>query len=197
MKRIFILTFTLALLAGGFACGSSGPARPAAGNDTPTESYKRLFAAVKSKDTEAIKKELSKKSLDLGVTVSQRNNQPIEKVYENGFTATTFSETLPTIRDERIKEDMGAIEVWNSKESKWEDLPYVLEDGYWKLAVGDIFAGTFKSPGRGLDFREKEAANAIAGNTIPMTSINTNGAMPANTAIPKNLPPDPTQNKSK
>jgi hypothetical protein len=127
MKRILILSFTLSLLAGAFACGNAGPAAPAAGNDSPTEAYNRLFAAVKSKDTEAIKREISKKTVELGVTVSQRNNTPIEKVYENGFTATTFSDTLPTIRDERVKDDMGAVEVWNSKESKWEDLPFILE----------------------------------------------------------------------
>ncbi|MBP9665246.1 MAG: hypothetical protein KBD94_11535 [Pyrinomonadaceae bacterium] len=181
MKRIFVLTLVLSMLAATFACGS-GDGRPAAGNDSPTEAYKRLYAACKSKDIEAIKRELSKKSIDLGVMVSQRNNTPIEKVYENGFTATTFAESLPTIRDERIKDDMGAVEVWNSKESKWEDLPFVLEDGYWKLAVGDLFAGSFKSPGKGLDLKEREAANAISGNSIPVANVNMNGVVPVNKA---------------
>ncbi len=181
MKRILILSITLSLAAVIFACGG-GPSRPAAGNDSPTEAYKRLYAACKSKDIEAIKRELSKKSIDLGLMVSQRNNTPIEKVYENGFTATTFAESLPTIRDERIKDDMGAVEVWNSKESKWEDLPFVLEDGQWKLAVGDLFAGSFKSPGKGLDLKEREAANAVAGNQIPVANVNINGVVPVNKA---------------
>jgi hypothetical protein len=30
-----------------------------------------------------------------------------------------------------------------------------------------------------------------------MTNVNTNGAVPSNMSIPKNLPPDPTQNKTK
>ena len=57
---------------------------------------------------------------------------------------------------------MGSVEVWNSKDSRWEDLPFIKEDGSWKLAVGELFAGTFKieAVGRGRDFREKEAANA-------------------------------------
>ena len=137
-------------MALGFACNSS----TAISGDSPTEAYKRLYSAVKSKDTDAIKKQLTKKSVDFGLMVSQRNNSPIDKVYENGFTATTFAETLPTIRDERVSGDFGAAEVWNSKESKWEDLNFIKEDGVWKFAVGDVWANTYKSPGKGRDQRD-------------------------------------------
>lgn len=174
-------------MALGFACGN----QPTPGSDTPTDAYKRLYAAVKSKDVEAIKKQLSKKSIDFGVMAAQRNNTPIEKVYENGFTATTFADKLPEIRDQRIKDEFGAVEVWNSKESKWEDLGFVLEDGVWKLAIGDMFGGTFKSPGRGRDSLEKEAANAIANTTaptVPNTNVNTvtvSNAAPGAPAVPQ------------
>lgn len=153
----------------GFACSGQG----ISGGDTPTEAYKRLYAAVKSKDTEAIKKALTKKSIEFGAMAGAKNNTPIEKVYENGFTATTFAEKLPNIRDERVNGDMGAVEVWNSKESKWEDLPFIREDGTFKLAIGELFAGTYKSPGRGRDSLEKEAANALS-NTGPPTAPTAN-----------------------
>lgn len=166
------------MLAVSFACSDEKPI-DIGGGGTPTEAYKQLYAAVKSKDTEAIKKALSKKSVEFGVMAAQRQNSPVEKVYENGFTATTFSDTLPPIRDERIKDDMAALEVWNSRESKWEDLPFVNEDGGWKLAVGEMFAGTYTSPGRGRDFLEKEAANAVS-NTLPLVSnTNVNSSRPA------------------
>src|SRR5437667_2244536 len=116
--------------------------------------------------------------------VSQRNKTPIDKVFENGFTMTTFSDTLPTIRDERIVDNMGAIEVWNSKDSKWEDLPFIKEDGAWKLAVGELFAGSFKSPGKGRDIIEKEAANAMNGNQmIPGMPPNSNMNTAANANV--------------
>ena len=162
----------LAALAAGFACGggtentNTGPASMTpivgGGGPSPTEAYKMLFAAVKAKDIEGIKKMVTKRTLDFGAMAAQRNNTPIEKMFENGFTATTFSEKLPEMRDERIKDNMGALEVWNAKDSKWEDLPFINEDGGWKLAVGDLFADTWKSPGRGLDALEKEAANKAA-----------------------------------
>lgn len=175
MHKLLLSFFSLVALVGSFACGSQEN-----GADTPTEAYKRLYAAVKSKDTESIKKQLTKKTVEFGAMSAQRYNNPLEKAYENAFTGTTFSDSLPPIRDERIKDDMGAIEVWNSKESKWEDLPFIKEDGSWKLAVGELFAGSFKSPGRGRDSREKEAANAIA-NTAVQSSPNINTRPPADT----------------
>jgi hypothetical protein len=119
---------------------------------------------------------------------AQRNNTPVEKMYENGFTATTFSETLPELRDERIKENMGALEVWNAKDNKWEDLPFINEDGGWKLAVGDLFADTYKSPGRGLDSLEKEAANNVTQGVTP--SGNTKPAYNAPIPVKKGPPLD-------
>jgi hypothetical protein len=190
MKFVIPGTLLLTLFFLCFGCGGNQPA-VSSSDDSPTNAYQRLYAAVKSKDTEAIKKQLTKKSVDFGVMAAERNKTAIEKVYENGFTATTFSETLPRMRDERINADMGALEVWNSKDSRWEDLPFIKEDGAWKLAVGDMFANTYKSPGPGLDLREKQAANA-ASNTVvgSVPSNNANAPIPITNAGP-GAPPNP------
>lgn len=180
MLRSLFLSIVLAMLAVAFACNG----RSSISGDTPTESYKRLYAAVKAKDIEAIKKNISKKTIDLGKVSMDRFNKTEAQAYENAFTATTFSETLPTIRDERIKENWGAIEVWNSSESKWDDLPYVLEDGQWKLAMGEAFAGTYKQPSKGRDFREKDAANAMSNVPIvPGSNGKSNSGPTANANI--------------
>jgi hypothetical protein len=141
---------------------------PISTNDSPTEAYKRLYAAVKSRDTDAIKKEMSQKTIEFGLMAAGRNKTPVNKVYENGFTATTFGSALPNMRDERINGDLGAVEVWNSKESKWEDLPFVREDGRWKLAVGELFDGTSRSPRSGSDLPEKGTGNSAG--TVAMTA---------------------------
>jgi hypothetical protein len=118
---------------------------------------------------------MTKASIDLASMVSAQNKTPLEKVFENGFTATTFAPSLPDIRDERINCNMGAIEIWNVKEQKWEDTPFMIEDGVWKLAVGDLFKGSYKSPGKGLATKEAEAANAARGNVaVPTSNVNTN-----------------------
>src|ERR1043166_1286626 len=133
MKRILLLAGLLAALTIGFAC--SGPKAPAdAGDDTPTEAYKRLYAAVKANDLTAIRAGLTRKTIGLAASSAKVAGKTEDEQIRNGMTATTFADELPPMRDERMKDNMGAVEVWNSKESKWEDLPYMIEDGRWKLA---------------------------------------------------------------
>ncbi len=185
MQRIILLIAALALVAMGFSCSGNNGA--VAGGDTPTAAYQRLFKAVKSKDTEAIKAEMTAKTLEFAKMVSSKNNTPIEKVFENGFTATTMTPNMPEIRDQRISDDMGAVEVWNTKDSKWEDLPFINEGGKWKLAVGDLFAGTFKAEavGRGRSFREAEAANAAGKGPVEAPNApNANATANANAVVP-------------
>lgn len=180
MRTNAAVIILLVAVISGLGCGSAKPEGNSIANsatvckppadDTPTDAYKRLYAAVKARDIEGIKKAISKGTMGLAQSASQMQKKPIERVLENGFTATTFSETLPEIRDERISECMGAVEVWNSKESKWEDLPFVAEDGTWKLGVGDVFANTYKSPGKGRAQKEGEAANAVGNGTKPAGS---------------------------
>jgi len=153
--------------------------------ETPTDAYKKLYAAVKAKDADEIKNLMSEKSISFAQSVSQRQNQPLAKVLENGFTATTFSETMPEMRDERIKGDSASVEVYNSKDSRWEDLPFVKQNGSWKLAIGDLFAGTFESPGKGRAQLESEAANVNGQNLVPIqpkVDANYNSRKPINPA---------------
>ena len=190
MRKILALTLLLAAAA-AFSCsgenGSTGGNGAALQNpnDTPTEAYKRLYAAVKAKNTDAIRNEMSAKTKDFAKAVAQRQNKSEAEVLANGFTGSTFSPALPEVRDERVKDDMGAVEVWNDKDKRWDDLPYVREADGWKLAIGDLFAGTFKNPGRAQSLREQDAINATSSNNgMNVTPIqpgaNMNAIRPAN-----------------
>jgi len=177
MKRILLLSFILSAFGGFLACGGAGGVNTS--GDSPTEAYKRLYAAVKRKDTDAIKATMTKKTQEFVEMAAQRSNKKVEEVYENGLTATTFPPELPEIRDERVKDNAGAVEVWNARDRVWEDLPFINEDGVWKIAIGEMFAGTFASPGKGRDLREKEAANAAAAaNATPFVNTNANFKIP-------------------
>lgn len=156
-------------------------------SDTPTEAYKRLYAAVKEKNTDKIKAEMSAKSQEFAESLAERQKKTAAEVYANGFTATTFAPELPEIRDERIAGCWAAVEVRNEKDNRWEDLPYVNQDGSWKLAVGEMFSGSYKSPGKGQDQREKEAANTARGSVplAPNPIANVNSANANNTNGPK------------
>jgi hypothetical protein len=188
MRSILLCTALFAFIIVTFSCGGSQSQSNTSGGggDSPTDAYKKLYNAVKSKDIETIKGLLSKKSLELGKFGGERNKKPESTWYENGMTSTTFSNSLPTMRDERINGDMGALEVWNSRDSKWDDIPFIKEDGTWKLAFGDIWANTWTSPGKGRALLEKEAANAVSNNNMPVASVNTNN-IPVVNAMPPQM----------
>lgn len=185
MRKLLLFIFAGTILLSGIACDSGsannsvGDTQQAkdckVGGDTPTEAYKRLFVAVKSKNSDTIKAEMSKKTQDFAVGLAQQQKNEVEKVYVNGFTGTTLADSLPEMRDERVAGCSGSVEVRNNKEQRWEDLPFVAEDGKWKFALGEVFADTFKSPGKSLDTREKEAANVNGGAVAPSNMpVNTN-----------------------
>lgn len=184
MLKILILTLALTFTAVFMACG---PSR-SGGAGSPTEAYKTFYAAVKSKNTDSIKAEMSQKTIAFAEGAAQRQGIKIEKMLENGLTATTFAETLPEIRDERVSGEFGSVEVWNQKDKIWEDLPFIKEDGVWKFAMGELFTGSFKSPGKGQAMKEREAANAMSANggVVPVNvNANSNGNF---ISVPKDVP---------
>jgi hypothetical protein len=142
---------------------------------SPTEAYKMLFTAVKGKDTEKIKMMMSSSTVKFVEGAAAQQNKPVDEVYKNGLTATTFAETMPEIRDERIKDNFGKVEVFNSKDNRWEDLAFVNEEGGWKLAVGDLFAGTFQNPAKSQAQLEAENANSSGANNMTQLPMNANG----------------------
>ncbi|HXH69698.1 MAG TPA: hypothetical protein VNI60_05040, partial [Pyrinomonadaceae bacterium] len=144
---------------------------------TPSDAFKSLYAAVKAKDNAKIQQLMSSNTLTFAGFAIEQQKQSLEKVLENGLTATTFASSLPEIRDERVNGNFGAVEVFSQKDNRWEDLPFVLEDGSWKLAVGDSFKGTYKSPGKGQAQIEMETNNPMGGDMIP-SETNTNGKFP-------------------
>lgn len=176
-KIFFQILFVIIGLAFISACQSTasktnvttavGPAT------TPTEAYKSLYNAVKSKNTDDIKANLSKETIAFVESVSGMQQKQPAEVFKNGLTETTFAETLPPMRNERVKENMGALEV-RSPKGNWEDLPFVLEDGRWKLAVGDLFKNTYKKPAPSQ--AETEANNNVP-QVIPAPA-NMNTAVP-------------------
>lgn len=189
----FFLLMTIAVV--GFSCNKKTAANGNANGNTnantisgetvlssnassPTEAYKQLFAAVKAKDAAKIKSMMTKNTLGLAQFNADRQKISMEKSVENGLVAPTMSDTITEIRDERIKDNNGAIEVFNQKENRWEDLPFLMEDGGWKLAIGDLFQGKFESPGKGKAETEREATN-----TMPMP---TNGVTKF-PELPKNV----------
>lgn len=179
MKRFAILAILLSSTFIFVACSGNETAQNSANakrpervceptSDTPTLAYKRLFEAVKSKNTELIKAQFSKDTQGLVEFQAQMQKKPLEEVYANGYTMTTMSATLPEIRDERISGCWAGIEVWNTREQRWENLPFGNENGKWALAIGEIFNGQYKEPGQSMSSKESAASNTSGSNAKPI-----------------------------
>lgn len=153
---------TSALLS--IAC-SDGP--QTGGAQTPTEAYRALYEAVQSKDPARIKSVLSDATLKFAETRAAQSGETVDFVIRNGFSAPAMNETMPDIRDEQIKDNIASIEVFNTKRGAWEMMPFIYENGAWKLAVGDAFANTWKQPGKTQTQREFENSNTMTPQMLP------------------------------
>lgn len=117
-----ILIFSIAILA--LACGSSAPA-------TPLETFKTYVKAIKAKDTATMKVLLSKATLAMHEKEAKSQNVSVDEIVKR---ETLFSETQKSVefKDEKIEGDKATLKVKNSYGS-WETVPFVREDGSWKI----------------------------------------------------------------
>jgi hypothetical protein len=126
---------------------------------------------------------MSKNSMAFAEFAAQTQKKTVEEVIKNGFTASTFADSMPEMRDERIKDEFGALEVWNAKDKIWEDLPFIKEDGEWKFAMGDAFKGSYQKPALGQAVREQMEANEKNPNLVPQQPPNMNGIAITNSNV--------------
>jgi hypothetical protein len=170
----FHLAALACLLTGAVLFGAS--CKPSGGS--PTEAYKALYTAVHKKDTQGIKRLLSKSTIEFITGTSAMQKKPFDEAIANGLTESAMGATMPEICNERIEGQYAAVEV-KPANGKWEDLPFVLEDGSWKLAVGDIFQGTYKVTSK---------PKCIPAPTMPIPT-NPGGPMPQPSNAPQPGPP--------
>lgn len=147
MKNPKVILFAMALATIAIiAPGCSRGPRPG-DQSTPTLAYKALYEAVKKKDSERIKKVLSKGTLEMMETYAGMQKKTLNEAIENGLTETTFAPKLPASRNEKITGELAILEVKNEKTGQWEHLPFAREDGNWKLAIDTYFKGTMSPNG--------------------------------------------------
>lgn len=144
-KRLMLLALALGVTTLAAATCSRSP-KPG-DQSTPTLAYKALYEAVKKKDPEAIKKVLSKGTLQMMESYASMQKKTLNQVVENGLTETTFAPKLPETRNEKITGEFAILEVKNEKTNAWESLPFAKEDGNWKLAIDTFFKGTMSPTG--------------------------------------------------
>jgi hypothetical protein len=117
-----LLLFSLA--ASLLGCGEQKPA-------TPLETFKTYAKAAKQKDTATMKLLLSDATLKMHEQEAKAQGTSVDDILTR---ETMIGENQRSIeyRDEKVEGDRATLQVKNVYGS-WENLPFVREDGVWKI----------------------------------------------------------------
>ena len=106
-------------------------------SSTPTKTFTAFWDAAKKKDPAVMKKTLSKGTITMMEKQAKEQNKSVDdllkdmKIAEDDAKATQ----APEVRNEKIDGDNATLEVRRTpKEDEWDKLPFVKEDGEWKIA---------------------------------------------------------------
>ncbi len=109
-------------------CGGAANTPPVA---SPTDTLKNYIEASKKKDVAAIRKSLSRGSLELAEKSAKMQNTTVDELFKRDNM--TMIDEIPEIRNERIEGDAASVEVKDFT-SGYDTIPFVKEDGAWKIA---------------------------------------------------------------
>ena len=138
-RRINALCAALAVVFTVSACSLLG-------GSTPTATFKAFYDASKKKDVPAMKKSLSKGTLDMFDKIAKEQNKTTDEMLK-GLDKDDKSEKMPETRNEKITGDTATLEVKNDKTNKWDPLPFVKENGEWKIALDKFLEDMMKNLG--------------------------------------------------
>ena len=128
-----LLVFALLVAACSKSAGSS-----------PTATAKAFYDAAKAKDVQGMKNALSKKSLEIMEAFAKLGGKTLDdSLADNSKLPPAFE-----ARNEKITGDTATVEV-KGQGDKWDTMPFVKEDGQWKIALDKLMENAFKEAGPG------------------------------------------------
>ncbi len=132
MKTQKLTTLVVALMALALVAAGCG------GGSSPTATAKAFYEAVKAKDAAGIKATMSKGSLDMMEKFAKAQNKSLDDALKepSGSTPPASFES----KDEVITGDTATLQVKDEK-GNWESIPFVKEDGKWKIALDKAVGG--------------------------------------------------------
>jgi hypothetical protein len=122
--RIWSIILILAVAAAASACGSSDPV-------SPKKTFETYIKALKAKDTTTMKVLLSDGTMKMHEQEAKAQGITVDDIVKR---ETLFSEgqTKVEYKDEKIDGNKATLRV-KTPYATWETVPFVLEDGQWKI----------------------------------------------------------------
>ncbi len=119
------------------------------GASSPTATFKAFFEAQKKKDVAAIKKTLSKASLDMMEKAAREQKKTVDEALKEGLeNPASKADKVPATRNEKIDGNNATLEVQDEESKKWETMYFVKEDGSWKIALDKTIKEALKNLGK-------------------------------------------------
>jgi hypothetical protein len=142
-KSITLWTIALAIVVTSLACNRLG--------SSPSATLKAYFEALQKKDAAGLKKTLSKGTLEMFEQFAKAQSPPktLDEALQTGLASATSADSnkMPETRNEKVEGEKATLEVKNDKTGQWETVPFVKEDGDWKIAFDQMFRDAFKNTG--------------------------------------------------
>ncbi len=98
-------------------------------NLSPTETMRALNDAAEKKDAETMKKLVSAGTLAQLEKSAKDRNSTVDALLREDAPL----QELPEMRNEKINGDRATIEIKNTAMETWETMPFVKENGAWKI----------------------------------------------------------------
>lgn len=136
IRRIGNMFFALAVILAVSACSLLS-------GSSPTATFKHFFEASKKKDVAGIRKTLSKGSLGMFDKIAKEQNKTTDDMLKD-VDKDSKAEAMPETRNEKISGDTATLEIKNEKTGKWDSLPFVKENGEWKIAFDKFIEDMLK-----------------------------------------------------
>ena len=129
--KIYKIIF-VALLAAAALVGCGGQQAPPA-VEGPTDVLKKFVDASQKKDVETIKQTLSAGTLKRIEESAKRQNTTLDEALKKDDGNAL--KQMPETRNEQIEGDAATVEIKNAATADWDKIPFVKEDGKWKIAL--------------------------------------------------------------
>lgn len=132
MKTQKLTAFVVALAALALVAAACG------GGSSPTATAKAFYEAAKARDAAGIKSTMSKGSLDMMEKFAKMQNKSLDDALKEPNASPPPANF--EARNEAITGDTATVEVKDEK-GNWEKIPFVKEDGKWKIALDKAMGG--------------------------------------------------------
>jgi hypothetical protein len=167
LSKSIALATALAISIASLACSRLG-------GSSPTNTLKAFYEGTQKKDAEAIKKTLSKGTLEMLEGFAKAQGKSLDESLKSGLASDNSSGKMPETRNEKIDGDKATLEVKNDKTGQWESVPFVKEEGNWKIAFDQMFRDAFKNMGNTNSNSDGAATGNSAGTPTGNANANSN-----------------------